>query len=699
MDKLPCDWRTGQLPPRGQGGPGIWTDYASALANAPLADQGHGHGVGFSLSGADPFWFLDIDNCVVDGDWSPLAKQLMARLAGVAIEVSQSGRGLHLIGQGVVPEHRCKNIPLGLELYTEQRFIALTGTHASGSADHVVDMTQIVEEFFQPLASTNDALPDWTSEPIDAWAGPDDDAELICRMLAARSTPAALGRGVSFKALWERDVDKLAERWPPDSPSKDFDYSAADAALFAHLAWWTGHNCERIERLARESALYRDKYDRADYMQSSIMRAAAQVKGCYHDPKSVPAIVPEVVHGATYSLSNSDLGDKSNHLTIEMWIGTREQAVWYDEFRDVVMYGAEQLTDHIQRKIWFDIRAESNLRIAKDMFDDVLRKVAYDRRRHPLREWLDTQQSAWDGTQRLDSWMTRYLGVTMSHYSAAVGALFLTAAVRRIRQPGAKFDEMIVLEGPQGAEKSSAIAALCDDPDWFCDSLHLRMDPKELLEMTRGKWIVEAPELSRMSDSETEHIKAMLSRRSDRARMAYERNVTDRARQWVGFGTTNSNKYLRDPTGNRRIWPVLVTQVDVAGLSRDRAQLWAEAAHREASGASIRLPRTLWDAAAAEQADRVVDDPLLDHLRDLFGDKTGRVRGLDVVRMLGIPIDRQAKVIRQLGDAMRNLGWENKMVSVNSEKIRYYVKGDASREITLVSGALIYAPPDLRAVQ
>ena len=58
--------------------------------------------------------------------------------AGAAVEVSQSGRGLHIFGTGTIPPHACKNIEQGMELYHEGRFVLLSGNQASGNAasDH-----------------------------------------------------------------------------------------------------------------------------------------------------------------------------------------------------------------------------------------------------------------------------------------------------------------------------------------------------------------------------------------------------------------------------------------------------------------------------------------------------------------------------------------------------------------------------------
>ena len=131
--KLPVDYRTMATGDAHDSGAWLSSDDAIAIA----IHYGSLYGVGFVFTKNDPFFFVDIDKCleIDDQTWSPLAVDIMGRLPGAAIEVSQSGRGLHIFGQGLCPEHSCKNVALGLEFYTEGRFVALTGTNAIGSAD------------------------------------------------------------------------------------------------------------------------------------------------------------------------------------------------------------------------------------------------------------------------------------------------------------------------------------------------------------------------------------------------------------------------------------------------------------------------------------------------------------------------------------------------------------------------------------
>jgi len=250
--------------------PANWMDYETAKM---LADA-TGHGVGFVFTAADPFFFIDIDGAWDGERWSDLASQVCRQFAGCYVEVSRSGRGLHIFGIcHNPPPHRCKNTALGLELYTSGRYVALTGSHAQGDAGHLADLGGLVSQYLIPDAPTAADSVEWTDGPCPEWSGPTDDAELLRRMLRSTGAASMFGGRASIADLWAGDVSALSRAYP--STSGDiYDRSSADAALIAHLAWWTGRDCERIDRLFRQSGLMRDKWaDRGDYRRRSILGA------------------------------------------------------------------------------------------------------------------------------------------------------------------------------------------------------------------------------------------------------------------------------------------------------------------------------------------------------------------------------------------------------------------------------------------
>ena len=314
------------------------------------------------------------------------------------------------------------------------------------------------------------------------------------------------------------------------------------------------------------------------------------------------------------------------------------------------------IDDRIMTRLWLETDRRFKFLCMKGFYFDVVGDIAFRNAFHPVRDYLDSL--SWDGQGRLDDWLINYCGAEDTDYVRAVGRIVLLAAVRRVRHPGVKFDEMLVLEGAQGIGKSQVLNALAVKEEWFTDEVPLAGDGKLAIEALNGRWIAEAAELKGMRNKEVEHLKAFLSRTHDRGRLAYDRITSEVPRQFIIVGTTNSEHYLMDMTGNRRFWPVHVDRADVEGLTRDRDQLWAEAAHREAQGESIRLPEELWAVAGEEQAKRVLEDPFMVTLAAALEGQWGKIASENVFRLLDIPAGQrnQAHNIR-IGETMRRLGW------------------------------------------
>ena len=261
-------------------------------------------------------------------------------------------------------------------------------------------------------------------------------------------------------------------------------------------------------------------------------------------------------------------------------------------------------TDHEDRLAaeWLQ---KQGILVSVEVAGQAVQTAARDRPFHPVKTYL--QGLHWDGSERVDRWLSRYLGTDDTEYSRAVGSRWLTSAVARIFRPGAKADCCLILEGPQGIRKSTALRTLAGE--YFTDEL-ADLGSKDAAMQTRGVWIIELSELDSLSHSEVARIKAFMSRTTDRFRPPYGMRLVESPRQCVFAGTVNHSAYLRDETGGRRFWPIACGRIDVDALARDRDQLWAEAKNRFENGAVWWLETAdLVQLASVEQVERYEGDP------------------------------------------------------------------------------------------
>jgi predicted P-loop ATPase len=330
----------------------------------------------------------------------------------------------------------------------------------------------------------------------------------------------------------------------------------------------------------------------------------------------------------------------------------------------------------------------------KHVFDAVM-ALALQHRFDPVLDMLEDAEKNWDQTPRLDGWVITYLGCDDTKLNRTIGRKVLIAAVRRARKPGCKFDNITVLEGPEGTNKSTVIRVLAGD-DNFSDQSLLGARDKEVQEQLNGVWMHENADLAGMKKADVESVKAFASRTTDIARPAYARSVERRKRRSIEWGTTNNSMYLRSPTGNRRFWPLKTGIIDIDALKRDRLQLLGEAGHYESQGESLLLgatDHTLWDDIAKAQEQRRAVDPWEDVLRNpreiehLFSlvvhhsrnEKKLNVASRDILStVFNIPVkDQNETHSMRLAAVMKNVGWQRNdhgKVTIKGVSVRGYWK-------------------------
>lgn len=316
---------------------------------------------------------------------------------------------------------------------------------------------------------------------------------------------------------------------------------------------------------------------------------------------------------------------------------------------------------------WFE--AVGQFGINTQIAIGVLQAVAEQQRYHPLQEWLTGLK--WDGVPRIDKWLSFYLGCVATPYIEAISAKFLIGCVARANEPGCKFDNMLILEGPQGILKSSCLEALFGR-EYFTDEIS-DFGSKDAAMQLQGVWCVEIAELSTFTRSAAERTKEFVSRRVDRIRPPYGRLLVKWPRHAVLVGTTNATSgYFQDHTGNRRFWPVTCVQIDLPTLKANREQLWAEAVARYLAGGDSGNWWLAGDqiALASEEQDDRYDE---DAWHGLIADHVGRLNEVTTHQVLTICLGIKIENIndgmkKRVARTLSSLGWSPKFGKDHNRK-------------------------------
>lgn len=255
--------------------PETWSDFGTAV-NAFQRNKSHLAGIGFVFTDDDPFVGIDLDHCrdLESGELAEWASTLVDELDSYT-EVSPSGTGVKIIlkSNRQVPSRR-KSSP-GIEIYSSQRYFTLTG-HALNGHEQIHTRTEqllsVHQQHFPPSESpTSSSLITPEEETVVA-----TDHQILKRANRARNRD-------KFQSLWNGSTDLHAGN-----------HSQADLALCRILAFWAGPLPQQIDRLYRQSKLYRPKWDESHFANGStygdvtIVKAIAGQNGTFFPWSSSP---------------------------------------------------------------------------------------------------------------------------------------------------------------------------------------------------------------------------------------------------------------------------------------------------------------------------------------------------------------------------------------------------------------------------
>jgi predicted P-loop ATPase len=355
-----------------------------------------------------------------------------------------------------------------------------------------------------------------------------------------------------------------------------------------------------------------------------------------------------------------------------LYITTKKPAPWQQRAgANWTDYDHSRTTEWLQRH---------DVLVNTQVSAEAVQTVAKENRFHPVRDYLEGL--TWDRTQRLDKWLTNYVGAEDSSFLKAVGPRWMISGVARIFKPGCQADHTLLLEGPQGIKKSTTLQTLAGD-DWFSDHISDLGGKDSRLEL-HGKWIIEFSELAAVRRGELERVKAFLTARIDNFRTPYARCCEAVPRSCVFAASVNDATPFTDPSGSRRFWPVRCGRIDIEALKRDRDQLWAEAYARYRAGEVWWLDSDELNEAAKQEQDQRYspgpwDEEILEWLENPtaravdrtqdgdiislpFHSTTDRVTVADIlVHVVHKPIDRwDQKDVNQVVRCLIHVGWEQK---------------------------------------
>ncbi len=347
--------------------------------------------------------------------------------------------------------------------------------------------------------------------------------------------------------------------------------------------------------------------------------------------------------------------------------------------------------------------------IPRDALGHTVTFVAEEHSYNPLHDYLFGRR--WDKKPRIDRFLVTYFGAEDTEHNRRIGRRWLMGCVSRAlpvetwctvegREKGSKFDALLILEGVQGAKKSAAWEAL--GGRFYCAS-EIQVANKDTKMLAASNWFIDLPELAAFKTAEKLTVKSFLTNRTDTYRQPYGRGIVHSARQCVFCGSTNEENYLDDDTGNRRYWCVRCGTIDLAGLLRDRDQIWAEAvaiylgemdckachsSRDTVDGQRSRCPEHRWWLSTEEEAEAAIEASKRDAERPMLAaienwwyhmPPTQRPKSFnvaDVAAGLEIPIDRLVGrgggIEIAIGIALKEMKFQKKRPMVEGHRSYMY---------------------------
>lgn len=317
--------------------PETWATFEDAVDHHERTDT-DSDGLGFVFDENGTVAGLDLDDCrdPDTGELEQWAADLLDDVETFA-EVSPSGTGLHLYGLGFVPDGGNRaDIPDAeghIEMYDGGRYFTVTGARVDdtpATVEQVNDEIDAVHAEYiaddNPDADQPKAAGDGGVQADSPGSNPGVDTDRPGSTDAASDLP---DDELVERAMNAENGDKFRRLWLGSTSGYE-SHSEADLALVGLLAFWTGGDRGRIDRLFRDSDLYRKKWDRDDYRDRTIDKAIEGTTEFYDpgagaetDSRPRPANPGDQLD-ETYTVEAGDVDVSLTPAEVAAWAGLGE---------------------------------------------------------------------------------------------------------------------------------------------------------------------------------------------------------------------------------------------------------------------------------------------------------------------------------------------------------------------------------------
>jgi hypothetical protein len=691
--------------------------FAEATAKARAGDW---DGVGFAFLPGDGLLGIDLDGVIdpATGEQSERMQAICSACASYA-EFSPSGTGVHIIcrlpddlAQRWEAEGRrltFKSNKVGVEVFHGRQFFTWTGDRYGDE-----DLAPIDETVFRRLYATVEAArkPAKPSTPPAA-SPPPQQQPLGGKQRSLAETVALAEEAIGFVdpgeyQIWI-DIGMACKAGLGAAGYLVWDAWSARSPKYAGpedtAKRWAGFNPEQIGigslfALAEQGG-WVSPWEKAKARKSRSKPAAASMP----PPNDAPPPFDDMPPDATQAPAGAPAGPPpdeawerrllykkgdvsaclANAELVLSHMPEWDGVIGYDLFAERTVFrkrlpfdigagDSGEWTDHLDTTSAIHLQRAWQVEFSPTTVGQAVEVLARRHRFHPVRDALAALPS-WDGIRRNPKWLSDFLGVEQTEYTARVGTFFLRGMIKRVMEPGCKFDYCLVLEGEQGRGKSTVARIL--SWHWFCDT-DLDLSNKDSLMALPGHWVYEIAELGSLMKAEERKQKSFLSRQEDEYRPPYGKRLIKAPRQSVFIGTTNEDEYLKDATGGRRFWPVKVgEEIDLEGLRNCLELMLAEALHDYHQGERCWPTRAEQDELfTPEQAKRGMPEPFDDFLYKFVQDQVTRFSMKDVAEHLNLTPDKLTpSITTRIGITLKKLGCvrEEHRTAVDPSQRRLFV--------------------------